>query len=68
MSRSVKSGRIAEKAELAQAVAAIELLKSKSVVSSSNQAITNLRAALIAFQDDPIAELMSSAFETGGLK
>jgi hypothetical protein len=60
--------REAEKAELAQAVAAIEFLKNKAVVSSSNQAIMNLLAALIAFQRDPVAELASSAFETGGLK
>jgi enoyl-CoA hydratase/carnithine racemase len=59
---------VAEKAELAQAVAAIEFLKNKAGVSSSNQAITNLRTALIAFQRDPVAELASSAIETGGPK
>ena len=32
------------------------------------KAITNLRTALIAFQRDPVAELASSAIETGGPK
>src|SRR3982074_1881094 len=48
--------RGAEEAELAQAVAAIEFLKNKAVASSSHQAITNLRAALLAFQRDPVGE------------
>src|ERR1700737_3261579 len=53
--------RGAEKAELAQAVAAIEFLKNKAVAPASYQAITNLRAALLAFQRDTIGELASSA-------
>src|ERR1700694_2734257 len=48
--------RGAEKAELAQAVAAIEFLKNKAVAPASHQAITNLRAALLAFQRDTIGE------------
>ena len=51
--------RGAEKAELAQAVAAIEFLKNKAVAPASHQAITNLRAALLAFQRDTIGELAS---------
>ena len=47
----------AEKAELAQAVAAIEFLKNRAVAPASHQAITNLRAALLAFQRDTIGEL-----------
>ena len=46
--------REAEKAELAQAVAAIEFLKNKAVAPASHQAIANLRAALLAFQRDTI--------------
>jgi hypothetical protein len=53
--------RGAEKAELAQAVAAIEFLKSKlkskAVAPSSHQAITNLHAALLAFQRDTVGKL-----------
>ena len=53
--------REAEKAELAQAVAAIEFLKSKlkskAVAPSSHQAITNLHAALLAFQRDTVGKL-----------
>jgi hypothetical protein len=56
--------RGAEKTELAQALAAIEFLKNKVVASSSDQAITKLRAALLAFQRDPAGELASSASET----
>jgi hypothetical protein len=51
--------RGAEKAELAQAVAAIEFLKNKALAPASHQAITNLRAALLAFQRDTIGELAS---------
>jgi len=51
--------RGAEKAELAQAVAAIEFLKNKAVAPASHQAITNLRAALLAFQRDAFGELAS---------
>jgi hypothetical protein len=49
--------RGAEKAELAQAVAAIEFLKNKAVASGSHQAITDLHAALLAFQRDTVGEL-----------
>jgi hypothetical protein len=52
--------RGAEKTELAQALAAIEFLKNKIVASSSDQAITKLRAALLAFQGDPVGEPASS--------
>src|SRR5260370_40048342 len=41
--------RGAEKAELAQAVAAIACLKNKAVAPASHQAITNLHAALLGF-------------------
>jgi hypothetical protein len=41
--------RGAEEAELAQALAALEFLKNRAVASSSDQAITKLRAALLAF-------------------
>jgi hypothetical protein len=51
----------AEKAELAQAVAAIELLKNRAVAPASHQVITNLHAALLAFQRDTVGELASSA-------
>jgi hypothetical protein len=51
--------RGAEKAELAQAVAAIEFLKNKAVAPASHQVITNLHAALLAFQRDTIGELAS---------
>jgi hypothetical protein len=47
----------AEKAELAQAVAAIEFLKDKALAPASHEAITNLRAALLAFQRETIGEL-----------
>ena len=40
--------RVAEEAELAQALAALEFLKNKGVASSSDQAITKLRAAMAA--------------------
>jgi hypothetical protein len=53
--------RGAEKAELAQAVAAIEFLKNKAVAPASHQVITNLHAALLAFQRDTVGELASSA-------
>jgi hypothetical protein len=53
--------REAEKAELAQAVAAIEFLKNKAVAPGSHQVITNLHAALLAFQRDTVGELASSA-------
>jgi hypothetical protein len=53
--------RGAEKAELAQAVAAIEFLKNKAVAPASHQVITNLHAALLAFQRDTVGELPSSA-------
>jgi hypothetical protein len=53
--------RGAEKAELAQAVAAIEFLKSKFVAPASHQVITNLHAALLAFQRDTVGELATSA-------
>src|ERR1700688_4362232 len=49
--------REAEKAELTQAVAAIEFLKNKAVASGSHQAITDLHAALLAFQRDTVGEL-----------
>jgi hypothetical protein len=51
----------AEKAELAQAVAAIEFLKNRTVAPASHQVITNLHAALLAFQRDTVGELPSSA-------
>jgi hypothetical protein len=50
----------AEKAELAKAIAAIEFLKSKAVAPASHQVITNLHAALLAFQRDSVGELASS--------
>src|ERR1700738_4115328 len=53
--------RGAEKAELAKAVAAIEFLKSKAVAPASHQVITNLHAALLAFQRDTVGELATSA-------
>jgi hypothetical protein len=53
--------RGAERAELAQAVAAIEFLKNKAVAPASHQVITNLHAALLAFQHDTVGELVSSA-------
>jgi hypothetical protein len=53
--------RGAEKAELAQAVAAIEFLKNKAVAPASHQVIANLHAALLAFQRDTVGELASSA-------
>jgi hypothetical protein len=55
--------RGAEEAELAQALAAIEFLEKRAVTSSSDQAISTLRAALLAFQRDPVGELASSALE-----
>jgi hypothetical protein len=51
----------AEKAELAQAVAAIEFLKNRAVAPASHQVITNLHAALLAFQRDTVGELPSAA-------
>jgi hypothetical protein len=50
----------AEKAELAQAVAAIEFLRNKvlaSPSSGSHRAITSLHAALLAFQCDTVGKL-----------
>jgi hypothetical protein len=50
----------AEKAELAQAVAAIEFLKNKILASPStapHQVITSLQAALLAFQCDTVGKL-----------
>ena len=44
----------AEKAELARAIAAIEFLKNKAVAPASHQVITNLHAALLAFQHDTV--------------
>jgi hypothetical protein len=52
--------RGAEEAELAQALAAIELVKNKALASSSDEAVTKLRAALLAFQGDPVGEPASS--------
>ena len=52
--------REAEKAELAQAVAAIEFLRNKilaSPSSASHQVITSLHAALLAFQCDTVGKL-----------
>ena len=52
--------REAEKAELAQAVAATEFLRNKilaSPSSASNQVITSLHAALLAFQRDTVGKL-----------
>jgi hypothetical protein len=52
--------REAEKAELAQAVAAIEFLRNKilaSPSSASHQVITSLHAALLAFQRDTVGKL-----------
>jgi hypothetical protein len=52
--------REAEKAELAQAIAAIEFLRNKvlaSPASASHQAITSLHAALLAFQCDTVGKL-----------
>jgi hypothetical protein len=49
----------AEKAELAQAVAAIEFLKNKARSPATHQAFTNLHAALLAFQRDTVGELAS---------
>lgn len=52
--------REAEKAEVAQAVAAIEFLRNKvlaSPSSASHQVITSLPAALLAFQCDTIGKL-----------
>ena len=51
----------AEKAELAQAVAAIEFLKNKARSPATHQAFTKLYAALLAFQRDTVGELASSA-------
>jgi hypothetical protein len=52
--------REAEKAELAQAVAAIEFIRNKilaSPSSASHQVITSLHAALRAFQCDTVGKL-----------
>src|ERR1700721_2118346 len=52
--------REAEKAELAQAVAAIEFLTNKILASPStapHQVITSLQAALLAFQCDTVGKL-----------
>jgi len=46
----------AEKAELAQAAAAIEFLKNRAVAPASHQVITILHAALLAFQRDTVGE------------
>jgi hypothetical protein len=58
----------AEKAELAQAVAAIEFLKNRAVAPASHQVITNLHAALLAFQRDtvgaPLPELDSKLIDS----
>jgi DNA transposition AAA+ family ATPase len=42
--------RVAEEAELARALAALEFLKERTVASPSDEAIRQLRAALLAFQ------------------
>jgi hypothetical protein len=55
--------RGAEKAELAQAVAAIEFLANKALASpssASHQMISNLQAALLAFSAETPGELSSS--------
>jgi hypothetical protein len=55
--------RRAEKAELAQATAAIEFLTNKALTSpssASHQMITNLHAALLAFSAETPGELSSS--------
>ena len=55
--------RGAEKAELAQAVAAIEFLANKALASpssASHQMISNLQAALLAFSTETPGELSSS--------
>ena len=54
--------RGAEEAELARALAALEFLKDRAVASSSDEAIKQLRAALLAFQRDYGRKLASSAF------
>ena len=54
--------RGAEEAELARALAALEFLKDRAVASSSDEAIKQLRAALLAFQRDYGRRLASSAF------
>jgi hypothetical protein len=59
-----KLRREAEKAELTQAVAAIEFLRNTilgSHSSASHQVIASLHAALLAFQRDAVGELASSA-------
>src|SRR6476620_173708 len=47
--------RGAEEAELARALAALEFLKDIAATSSSTAAVEQLRAALLAFQHDPVA-------------
>ena len=54
--------RGAEEAELARALAALEFLKDRAVASSSDEAIKQLRATLLAFQRDYGRRLASSAF------
>ena len=50
-----------EEAELARALAALEFLRDRAVASSSDEAIKQLHAALLAFQRDYDRELSSSA-------
>lgn len=47
--------RGAEEAELTQALTALEFLKHRVVASSSDEATKQPRAALLAFQRDPLA-------------
>jgi hypothetical protein len=54
--------RGAEEAELARALAALEFLRDGAVASSSDEAIKQLRAALLAFQRDYGRTLASSTF------
>jgi hypothetical protein len=54
--------RGAEEAEIARALAALEFLKERAVVSSSDEAIKQLRAAILAFQREYGRKLASSAF------
>jgi hypothetical protein len=53
--------RGAEEAVIARALAALEFLKDRAVASSSDEAIKQLNAALLAFQRDYSQELSSSA-------
>ena len=52
----------AEEAKIARALAAFEFLKDRAVAPSSDEAIKQLRAALLAFQRDYGRRLASSAF------